>query len=249
MEMQPLKVVILAAGKGTRLQSEQSQLPKVLRVACGRPLLAWVLDALGFVPREDLIVVAGFMKEQVMAAFPDCRFAVQEPQLGTGHAVLCAKDALEGFDGTVLVCYGDMPLLRRETYQGLLEAHWQRGAACTLLSGRADRPLAYGRVIRDANGDFLEVVEDRDCTPEQKAIPELNCGIYAFDARKLLAALTRLRPENAQGEYYLTDVPALLRADGEVVQVYSRQLNEELLGVNTLEQLAEAEEYLRGRGF
>lgn len=245
--MQALKAVVLAAGKGTRLQSEQYQLPKVLRVAYGQPLLHWVLEALSFIPRRDVVVVAGFMKEAVMEAFPDCRFAVQEPQLGTGHAVQCARAVLEGFTGTVLVCYGDMPLLRRETYEGLLEEHWHSGAACTLLSGRSDKPLAYGRVLRDAEGNFLEVVEDRDCTPEQKLIPELNCGIYAFDCQKLLNALTRLTPNNAQGEYYLTDVPAVLRADGELVRVYSRQLNEELLGVNTVEQLAEAEAFLRQR--
>lgn len=242
-----LMAVVLAAGKGTRLQSEQSQLPKVLRRANGQPLLHWVLEALSFIPRQDIVVVAGFMKEAVMEAFPNCRFAVQEPQLGTGHAVLCAQDALRGFDGTVLVCYGDMPLLRRETYLALLEEHRNSGAACTLLSGRSDKPLAYGRVLRDDEGNFLAVVEDRDCTPEQKQIPELNCGIYAFDCRKLLGALTRLRPDNAQGEYYLTDVPALLRADGERVRVCSRQLNEELLGVNTPEQLAEAEAFLRQR--
>ena len=245
--MDAIKVVVLAGGKGTRLQSEQSQLPKALRMACGKPLLGWVLDALPFVRREDIVLVVGFMKEAVMAAFPECAHAVQEPQLGTGHAVLCARPALEGFDGTVLVCYGDMPLMRQESYEALLEAHTSSGAACTILAGTSERDLAFGRIVRDAEGNFLEIVEDRDCTPEQKKIPELNCGICAFDCRKLLGALDRLQPNNAQGEYYLTDVPAILRRDGELVRVYTRQLNEELLGVNTLEQLEEAERYLSRR--
>ncbi len=245
--MDAIKVVVLAGGKGTRLQSEQYHLPKALRVAYGKPLLGWVLDALSFVRREDIILVVGFMKEAVMEAFPSCVHVVQEPQLGTGHAVMCARAALEGFEGTVLICYGDMPLMRQASYEALLAAHMASGAACTLLAGTSDRNLAYGRILRDAEGNFLEIVEDRDCTPEQKQIPELNCGIYAFDAQKLLGALDRLTTDNAQGEYYLTDIPAILRRDGDLVKVYSRQLNEELLGVNTLEQLQEAERYLAAR--
>ena len=245
--MDAIKVVVLAGGKGTRLQSEQYQLPKALRQAYGKPLLGWVMEALAFTRPEDVVLVVGFMKEALMEAFPTCVHAVQEPQLGTGHAVMCAKEVLKDFDGTVLVCYGDMPLMRRETYEGLLEAHLRSGAACTLLGGTSERELAYGRIIRDAEGNFMEIVEDRDCTPEQKLIPELNCGIYAFDCQKMLAALDRLTPNNAQGEYYLTDVPAILRQDGEVVKVYTRQLNEELLGVNTMEQLEEAEQYLSQR--
>ncbi len=245
--MDALKVVVLAGGKGTRLQSEQYHLPKALRVACGKPLLGWVLDALPFARREDIILVVGFMKEAVMEAFPDCVHVVQEPQLGTGHAVMCARETLQDFNGTVLVCYGDMPLMRCESYEALLEAHNASGAACTLLAGTSERDLAFGRIVRDSEGNFLEIVEDRDCTPAQKRIPELNCGIYAFDCRKLLGALDRLQPNNAQGEYYLTDVPAILRQDGEAVRVCTRRLNEELLGVNTIEQLEEAEAYLRMR--
>lgn len=245
--MDALKVVVLAGGKGTRLQSEQNLLPKALRMACGKPLLGWVLDALPFVPREDIILVVGYRREAVINAFTECVHAVQEPQLGTGHAVMCAKEALEGFDGTVLVCYGDMPLMRQESYEALLAAHRAGNAACTILAGTSERELAFGRILRDENGEFLEIIEDRDCTPEQRKIRELNCGICAFDCQKLLSALDRLKPNNAQGEYYLTDVPALLRQDGERVQVFARQLNEELLGVNTLEQLEEAERYLNER--
>jgi len=245
--MNTIKAVVLAAGKGTRLHSEENPLPKVLRTACGRPLLDWVLEALDFIPRQDAVIVVGYKKEKVMEAFPDCAFAVQEPQLGTGHAVQCARAALEGFEGTVLVCYGDMPLVRRESYQALLAEHWRSGAACTVMSAWSENPMGFGRVLRDAEGNFLRIVEQRDCTPEELQVRELNCGICAFDCGKLLNALERLQPNNAQGEYYLTDVPAILRADGELVRVQKLEHPEEILGVNTPEQLADAEQWLRQR--
>ena len=137
-----------------------------------------------------------------------------------------------------------MPLLRKEVYQGLLDFHARSGAACTMLSGTCDEYLPYGRVLRDENGDFLRIVEDRDCTPEQKAIRELNVGIYAFDCKALLTSLDEIRNNNAQNEYYLTDVPAILRGKGQRVAVYTAELNEQILGVNTPEQLALTEKYL-----
>lgn len=237
-----LKAVVLAAGKGTRLHSEKFNLPKVMREINGQPLLHYVLGALSFIPPEDLIIVAGYMKEQVMGAFPEYTFSIQEPQLGTGHAVLCAEKQLEGFDGTVLVCYGDMPLLKTETYLALLDAH--RGNACTLLADYSEKELAYGRILRDDNGDFLRVVEDKDCTPEQKKIRELNIGIYAFEASSLISALKELKNDNVQKEYYLTDVPAILKSRGEKIGIYTRSLGIEGLGINTPEQLTQAAGYL-----
>lgn len=243
--MNAIKAVVLAAGKGTRMMTETNTMPKVLRLACGKPLLYYVLKTLQFVPKEDTILVVGYRREDVIAAFPDYPHAVQDPQLGTGHAVRCAKAELEGFDGTVLVCYGDMPLLKEEVYRGLLEDHARTGSVCTLLSGTTEEKLPYGRVLKDENGEFLQVVEDRDCTPEQKAIRELNVGIYAFDCKELLACLDLLRNNNAQQEYYLTDVPALMKQRGGKVSVYTAELNEQILGVNTPEQLAIAEKYLK----
>ena len=243
--MEQIKAVVLAAGKGTRMMTEANTMPKVLRLACGRPLLYYVLKTLHFVPPADTILVVGYRKEDVLAAFPDYPFAVQEPQLGTGHAVRCAEAHLRGFDGTVLVCYGDMPLLHEEVYRALLDHHAKSGAVCTLLSGTTEETLPYGRVLKDENGEFLGVVEDRDCTPEQKAIRELNVGIYAFDCQELLACLALLRSDNAQHEYYLTDVPALMKARGGRVSVFTAELNEQILGVNTPEQLALAEKYLQ----
>lgn len=245
--MRQIKAVVLAAGKGTRMMSETNHLPKVLRQACGKPLLHYVLKALDFIPKEHTILVGGYRKEAVFAEFPDYPQAVQEPQLGTGHAVQCARAHLEGFDGTVLVCYGDMPLLKKEVYQTLLAAHTESDAACTMLSGTCEEYLPYGRVLRDENGDFLRIVEDRDCDEVQKKIRELNVGIYAFDCKELLACLDLLKNDNAQSEYYLTDVPAIIRSRGKRVGVYTAQLNEQILGVNTPEQLALTEHFLTGK--
>lgn len=246
--MNHVKAVVLAAGKGTRLQSEKHQLPKVMRLANGRPLLAYVLDALNFLDKRDIIIVAGFMRQTVMDAFDGYPFAIQEKQLGTGHAVMAAADFLEKFGGTVLACYGDMPLLSREVYLRLLERHDRQGNACTLLSGTCAEDLPYGRVIRDSQGGFMQVVEDQDCTREQKQIRELNAGIYAFSCFELLQALQSLNNDNSQGEYYLTDVPGLLLDRGKKVGVYAAELNEQIIGVNTAEQLSQVEAYLSRTG-
>ncbi len=246
--MAQVKAVVLAAGKGTRMQSETMQMPKVLRQACGKPLLHYVLEALDFLPEKDIILVVGYRREMVEAAFGAYPFCVQEPQLGTGHAVQCAREQLEGFSGTALVCYGDMPLLRKEVYEALLQQHRASGAVCTLLSGTCQEELPYGRVLCDAQGNFERVVEDRDCTPQQKAIRDLNVGIYAFEAEELLACLDLLKNNNAQKEYYLTDVPQIMKERGGKVQVYRAQLDEQIIGVNTPEQLAQVEAFLRQSG-
>lgn len=243
--MDQVKAVILAAGKGTRLQSEKYQLPKVLREANGKPLLHYVLNALDFLPRENTVIVAGYMKEQVMDAFPDYPYAIQEEQKGTGHAVQCAREQLQDFDGTVLVCCGDMPLIRRETYMALLEAHKNSTCPCTFLTGTSNEDLPYGRILRDENGNFLRVIEDSDCKGAQKEIRELNAGVYAFDCKELLACLSLLKNENAQEEYYLTDVPELMRQRGGTIGVCCVELNEQIIGVNTVQQLEQVENYLK----
>ena len=139
--MNKIKAVVLAAGKGTRMMSETNTLPKVLRLACGKPLLHYVLSTLHFIPKEDTVLVVGYRREDVTAAFPEYPSAVQDPQLGTGHAVRCARELLQDFDGTVLVCYGDMPLVKEETYLGLLADHARTGSVCTLLSGTTEEDL------------------------------------------------------------------------------------------------------------
>lgn len=241
------KAIVLAAGKGTRLQTEGITLPKVMRQANGKPLLHYVLQNLCFMDKQDIILVVGYQREEVLRVFGDYPHAVQEPQLGTGHAVAVAREAIGDYDGPVLVCYGDMPLLRRSTYEDLLSAHQREGNACTLLTGECRWELPYGRILRGENGEFLGVVEDRDCTPEQRAIRELNVGVYVFDCRKLFAALGQLNNNNAQKEYYLTDVPAILRAAGDRVGACCACHDGELIGVNTLEQLEMVERELRGQ--
>ena len=159
MEFPALKAVVLAAGKGTRMRTDGCDLPKVMRTACGRPLLHYVLGALDFIAPADTVIVVGYRKQTVMDAFPGYVFAEQAQQLGTGHAVMAAFAALGDFDGDVLVCCGDMPLIRRENYQALCRVHRESGALCTMLTGSSDVPLPYGRILRDASGRFVRVIE------------------------------------------------------------------------------------------
>ncbi len=243
-----MKAIVLAAGKGTRLQSEQCRLPKVLRTALGKPLLSYVLDGLRFLSPEDIVLVVGYRGELVRDAFGAYPYAVQAEQLGTGHAVACAASALAGYDGPVLVCCGDMPLMKERTYRAMFDAYEKGGDVCTILAATCTADLPYGRILRRADGTFDRVVEDKDCTAEQKKIRELNAGVYVFDAKKLFTALKSLKNNNAQGEYYLTDVPAILQAAGGRVGVCAACTAEEMLGVNTPEQLLEVEVYLKGEG-
>lgn len=245
--MSDLKAVVLAAGKGTRLRTEGIDLPKVLRQANGRALLSYVLEELNFLEPRDIVLVVGYEGEKVRAAFPGYPWAVQSPQLGTGHAVQCAQGALEGFEGNLLICCGDMPLLPRASYEALYRQHLEEGNVCTLMAGVADRPLPYGRILRTPEGGFDRIVEEKDCTEEERQVKELNAGVYIFEARALWRALTTLRPNNAQGEYYLTDAPVWLKAQGEKVGVCAACSPEDMLGVNTLEQLQEVERIVKER--
>ncbi|MEA4895750.1 MAG: NTP transferase domain-containing protein [Oscillospiraceae bacterium] len=244
MDKTSIKAVILAAGKGTRLQTEGNTLPKVMRMAAGKPLLAYVLSALDFIPVKDRIIVVGYKKESVIEAFPEYAFAEQKEQLGTGHAVMAAYSLLDGYNGQLLVCCGDMPLIKRETYRALIDTHSAEGNVCTILSGTSELSLPYGRILRDEEGNFLGMVEDKDATPEQKKIKELNSGVYVFDAAALLSVLSELRSDNSQGEYYLTDAPLLLQKKGLKIGVCYRELGYQIIGVNTPEQLRQTEEIL-----
>jgi len=236
-----LKVIVLAAGKGTRLQDGDSDAPKVMRRACGKPLLRHVLDALPFIEEKDVIIVVGYKKEDVIGCFGGYAFAEQKEQLGTGHAVMAARAELSGFGGAVLACYGDMPLIRTETYEELLKQHFEQGNDCTILTGETSLALPFGRIVRDEAGGFLHVVEERDCTPDELKITEMNTGVYVFRAPLLFVALGELKNDNSQGEYYLTDVPAIMRGAGGKIGLLKRDLGDEILGVNTQEQLAQVE--------
>lgn len=245
--MNNIKALVLAAGKGTRLQTEGIHLPKVMRLADGKPLLHYVLSALDFLPREDVILVVGYQKEAVLEVYAQYPHAVQEEQRGTGHAVQCAAHLLDGFDGHVLICCGDTPLMRGETFQSLVDLHLKQGNACTMLSAILDEGGSYGRVLREKDGSFKCIVEARDCTPEQAAVREVNVGAYLFRVPDLLAALEQLTDDNAQGELYLTDCPAIIKAAGQRVGVCDTCSAQEMLGVNTVEQLQEVEDILRSR--
>ena len=244
--MNNIKALVLAAGKGTRLRTEGVNLPKVMRLADGKPLLHYVLTALDFLPQEDVILVVGYQKEAVLEAYAQYPHAVQEVQNGTGHAVQCAAHLLENFDGHVLICCGDTPLMQRETFQSLVDIHLKEGNACTMLSAILDEGGNYGRVLREEDGSFKCIVEARDCTPEQAAVREVNVGAYLFHVPELLAALSQLKTDNAQGELYLTDCPAIIKAAGHRVGVCDTCSAQEMLGVNTVEQLQEVEDILRG---
>jgi UDP-N-acetylglucosamine diphosphorylase/glucosamine-1-phosphate N-acetyltransferase len=241
-----LRAIVLAAGQGKRLHSETANLPKVLRLAAGRPLLAWVLDNLSFVPPANIILVVGFEAQKVRQAMGgQYRYVLQKQQLGTGHAVAAAAEAFQGFSGDVLVVYGDMPLYKPATYRTLTEIHQKSKAACTLLTARTREMQDYGRIIRDQEGRFLGIVEKKDCTPEQAAIDEVNPGVYVFQSEVLFRTLRQLRRNNVQGEYYLTDVPLLIRDAGLLVETMTIEDDRQILGVNTQEDLAACEKALQ----
>lgn len=242
--MEKCRAIVLAAGKGTRLRTEGCDLPKVMREALGRPLLYYVLSALDFIDKKDITIVVGYKKEKVTGYFTGYGYAVQDEQLGTGHAVMCAKSALENFGGPVLVCCGDMPLIKRDTYAALIKTHVCQGNDCTMLTGTSGLDLPYGRVARDEKGNFSRVIEEKDCSPQELQIKELNSGVYVFEAPWLLKTLSELKNNNAQGEYYLTDVPDLMKRKGARIGICKRELGSEIIGVNTPEQLRQVEELL-----
>jgi bifunctional UDP-N-acetylglucosamine pyrophosphorylase / glucosamine-1-phosphate N-acetyltransferase len=243
----PVATVILAAGQGTRMKSPR---PKVAFELCGWPMVRHVVAAARSVRPTRNVVVVGHGREEVerlLAAEKAIDFVVQRKRLGTGHAVKTALKALDGFDGIVLVLCGDVPLLRPETLKELLKQHRRRKVAVSVLSVVLADGGRYGRIVRDADGAFCSIVEARDASAEELAIAEVNTGIIAFDSGVLRDALRRVRRNNDQGEYYLTDVPAIARSRGEKVQAVACGTSDELLGVNTFVELADAQSRMRAR--
>jgi bifunctional UDP-N-acetylglucosamine pyrophosphorylase/glucosamine-1-phosphate N-acetyltransferase len=234
--------LVLAAGMGKRMQSD---LAKVLHPMAGHPLLWHVLATLDELGVARQVVVIGHQRERVRVAFagrPGLEWVVQAEQRGTGHACMVAEPALGEFAGTLLVVCGDTPLLTAATLHALLETHAGSGASVTVLSMRLPDPKGYGRIVRTADGAGIErIVEEKDASPEVRAIDEVNSGIYAFAYRSLVSVLGRITAENSQGEYYLTDTVALIQTRGEKAAVVCAKDARELLGINTVEQLAEAE--------
>ena len=243
----PFTAVVLAAGLGKRMSSD---LPKVLHPALGRPLLHHVLDQLDPLKPKLTVVVVGHRASLVRNSLRGRRvsFAEQVPQLGTGHAVQMAWPALEPGPDTLLVLAGDMPLIRTATLKRLLERHAREGNAVTFLSGILEDPAGYGRVIRDSKDEFVKIVEERDATPEERSVAEVNSGIYCFLRGPLQEALGFLRADNRQQEYYLTDTLSFIKGRGGRIGVERASDSRELFGVNNPEQLAMVEEALRAWG-
>ena len=244
MSKQKLAVVILAAGKGTRMKSDQA---KVLHSLASRPLLIHVLDTVAALNPQRVVVVVGYQSEEVRKACAGrpVEFVEQEEQLGTGHAVLQAQAALEDFEGDVLILCGDMPLIQSSTLQTLLQKHHEAGAGCALLSLKTNEKKDFGRVVRSPEGDVLRIVEARDATAQEKTIDEYNSGVYCFNKGILFKALASVDTRNAQGEYYLTDTVGILSQNGHNVVCHSTRDADEILGINSSEDLEKAEKIIQ----
>ncbi|HYJ32375.1 MAG TPA: NTP transferase domain-containing protein [Candidatus Binatia bacterium] len=243
----PFTALLLAAGMGKRMNSD---LPKVLHPALGTPLIGHVLARLAPLRPDRVVVVVGHREELVRQALRGhaVRFVTQAPQLGTGHAVQVAWDEAAPGAPHVLILAGDMPLVRTESLRRLLARQAAEGNAVTVLSAELEDPAGYGRVIRDAAGAFVKIVEEKDATPAERAVREVNSGIYVFEKEPLREALGRLRADNAQKEYYLTDTLAILSRAGRKVGIERAADPRECFGVNTPDQLRMVEETLRAWG-
>lgn len=244
--MSKIKAVILAAGKGTRMKSD---LPKVCHKCLGQPMVHYVINAAKHAGALDVCVIVGYKAKEVKDTIADIvEFAEQTEQLGTGHAVMQAKDFI-GTEGDTIVLCGDTPLITGETLAKLVELHKKEANGVTVLSAIVDDATGYGRIIRDANGDFVKIVEQKDATEEEQAVREINSGMYIFNSEALSASLNLLTNENAAGEYYLTDTISLIKKIGLKVSAMSLEGEQvdEIRGVNTPEQLAEAEKIMSER--
>lgn len=237
--------VILAAGQGTRMKSK---LYKVLHPVCGMPMVEHVTGNVAQLGVEKIVTIVGHGAEKVREQLGErCDYALQEEQLGTAHAVQQAASMIEGKAGTTLVVCGDTPLIRTETMQALLDQHKSTGAKATILTAIADNPTGYGRIIRDGSGQVSKIVEQKDATPDEQVVKEINTGTYCFDNEALFEALKLVSNDNVQGEYYLPDVIEILQKQSEIVAAYATDSFEETLGVNDRVALSQAEGIMRAR--
>jgi UDP-N-acetylglucosamine pyrophosphorylase len=239
-----LATLILAAGKGTRMKSD---LPKVLHPVLGKPMLGYVIELAREVASEKTVAIIGHGRDLVKAQTAEygIAYAIQDPQLGTGHAVMQAEQNLNGFAGNVLVLSGDVPLLKAETVRALLAEHEKTNAVATVLTTILDNPFGYGRIIRNAAGFVTKTVEQKDASDAEKEIKEINSGIYVFEKENLFRALKRITNHNAQKEYYLPDVFNIFFSEQKKIAAVVCKNPDEIRGVNTPEQLAEVEAVLR----
>ncbi|SNU08252.1 bifunctional UDP-N-acetylglucosamine pyrophosphorylase / Glucosamine-1-phosphate N-acetyltransferase [Lachnospiraceae bacterium] len=239
--MDKFKAVILAAGKGTRMESD---LPKVLHKVCDQTMVHYVIKAAKDAGATDVIVIVGYQGQLVKREIVDVvDFVEQREQLGTGHAVKCAKDKIGTEGDTVILC-GDTPLITAETIRKLREKHKHESNGVTVLSAMVDDPTGYGRIIRDDEGNFLRITEHKDCTEEELKVNEINSGMYVFNSEALSFSLEKITNDNSQGEYYLTDTIQIIKKSGLKVNAMPVNDVDEILGVNTKAQLAEAEKIM-----
>lgn len=243
--MQNMKAVILAAGKGTRMKSD---LPKVVHTIYGKCLVDYVIEAARGAGAQDICLVVGYKQEVVCSSImhKDVSFTLQPEQLGTGHAVKCAREFL-GDSGSTMILFGDTPLITADTLGRLAQYHEEHGDAVTVLSALVDDPAGYGRIIRDAKGRFVKSVEHKDATDKERESHEINSGMYLFDTVQLKGALDDLRPNNVQGEYYLPDTLEIIKEKGLRVDAFMLESPEDIAGVNDQEQLAAAADIIAKR--
>jgi bifunctional UDP-N-acetylglucosamine pyrophosphorylase / glucosamine-1-phosphate N-acetyltransferase len=239
--------VVMAAGRSTRMVTE---MPKVLHEICGRPMLAYVIDACRAAGIDRIVCVVGYRKEEVIAAFghePDITFVEQKEQKGTGHAVMVCREALSDFDGDLVIIAGDMPLLRHETLELLTRTHQSQNSAVTLATALLEDPSGYGRIVRDSYGNLEGIVEESDCSPEQKKIKEVNPSYYCFNSKLLFDALEQVRPDNVKGELYLTDALQILIRAGHRAVAITAVAAEDAMGINSRLDLAEVGRVMQNR--
>ena len=237
--------VILAAGMGTRMKSK---MPKVLHKVCGKPLSKWVIDASKAAGADKVCAVVGHKAETVKEVLGNvCEFALQAEQKGTGHAVMQAIDVIKNSKGEVVILNGDTPLITAKTINKAIEYHKNNGNQATVITAILDDATGYGRIVRDNDGSVLKIVEQKDASEEEKKINEVNSGMYVFDAQSLVYALDKITPNNAQGEYYLTDTLEILLSAGKKIGGYAISDNDEIRGINDRVQLNEAEKIMQKR--
>lgn len=242
--MRNLAIVILAAGEGTRMKSD---LPKVLHTLAGRPLVEWVLSSVSALRPDKIVMVVGHKGKEVMGALAGKKlsFVEQKQQFGSGHALRQAEKTLKNFRGDVLVLCADTPLIDPSTLKTFIAAHRAEGSAATVLTSRFDNPFGYGRVVRGKHGQLEEIVEEKDATPEERRIKEINSGIYCLKSPGIWKVLGRIKADNRKKEYYLTDAIGILRAEESPVGAYPHVSPREIIGINTRLDLAQAEEIVR----
>ncbi len=238
-----LKTLILAAGKGTRMKSD---LPKVLHKVNGIPMIKKIIEILEKLNSQENILILGHEKEMILDALGNVQYVVQDKQLGTGHAIMMAEEKLKDYGGDIMVVCGDTPVLTSETLEKMYKKHTESGAVTTILTSIVEDPYGYGRIVKE-NNTVKAIVEEKEAKEDEKKIKEINAGVYCFDSKKLFEALSKIEKHVEKDEYYLTDVIGINVNDGEKVETYILENNEEVLGVNSKVQLAEADAILRNR--